>query len=78
MAIRQMHVLAVAVVHVWQCWLQYCLMLSCCPAPLPDSSQRRPRHSSGSTSDILPFPRWVTGELPAADVYHHVLEAATG
>jgi len=40
---------------------------------MPDSSNQRPSYTSDT-----PLPRWVTGELPAPDVYHHVLEAATG
>jgi len=67
--------------YLWSAgqWLEYSVELCCCPAPMPDTSQRRPRQRSGSTSEPpLPLPRWVTGELPAPDVYLQVLEAATG
>ena len=65
-----------AVVIVICCLMRNHVMF-CCPAPLPDATNRRPHYNSGSAADAT-LPRWVTGELPAPGVYHQVLEAATG
>ena len=48
--------------------------------PQVENPARRSRVNSGSSSESpwgVPLPRWVTGELPAPDLYLQVLQAVT-